>query len=65
MDKILNGSNSQLMNNSIKGLIKIPSQIKKHVIDIVNQLRNLIISSSINIIDLKVLSWMGTPKESL
>lgn len=59
MDKILNESNSHFVNNSIKGLIKIPNQINNHVIDIVNQVRNLIISNSITVIDLKILSRMG------
>lgn len=35
MDKIFIESNSQIVINSVRGLIKVPSQIINHVIDIV------------------------------
>lgn len=40
IDKILIENDSQLIINSIKGLIKVPNQVIKHVIDTLNLARN-------------------------
>lgn len=42
MDKIVTGSDSQLVVNFVKGLIKVPSQINNHVLDIVNLARHFV-----------------------
>lgn len=42
MDKIVIASDSHFMNNSIKSLIKIPSQIIKHILDIVNLVKHFV-----------------------
>lgn len=63
MDKILIESYSQLVINSLKGLIRVSSQIINHVMDIVNVARNFIIFNSVIIIGLKIHSRIRLLKE--
>lgn len=51
---ILIESDSQLVINSIKDLIKVPSLIINHIIDILIQLRILIIFNLVTVISSKI-----------
>lgn len=56
MDKFIIKSDSQLVTNSIKGLIKVPSKIINNVLPIVNFANILLIFSSVIVISPRIPS---------